>query len=104
MTRWGRVRGAVRNLQKPDASPLWAEIAADEQNAVTRAANAYMTAQTIKEAALADTGREDTFRATALSTIKTLVLDAQDTARAEFNDHAETYTQAFRDANNHPEP
>ena len=104
MQRWDRVRGAVRNLQKPDASPLWAAIAADDQKAVTRAANAYMTAQAIKEAALADTGREDTFRATALSTIKTLVLDAQDTARAEFNDHAETYMQAFRDANNHPEP
>lgn len=104
MTRWNRVREAVRNLQKPDAAPLWAAIAADDQKAVTRAANAYMASQAIKEAAKADTGREDTFRAEALSIIKQLVKEAQPTARAEFNDHAETYMQAFRDANNHPEP
>lgn len=104
MTRWNRVREAVRNLQKPDAAPLWAAIAADDQKAVTRAANAYMASQAIKEAAKADTGREDTFRAEALSIIKQLVKEAQPTARDEFNDHAETYMQAFRDANNHPEP
>ena len=104
MTRWNRVRGAVRNLQKPDASPLWAAIAADDQKAVTKAATTYMTSQAIKEAAKADTHREDTFRAEALSIIKQLVKEAQPTARAEFNDHAETYMQAFRDANNHPEP
>src|SRR5699024_9983438 len=33
-----------------------------------------------------------------------LGIDAQRTARAECNTHAETYTAAFRDANNHPEP
>ena len=104
MTRWNRVRDAVRNLQKPDASPLWAAIAADDQKKVTKAATDYMVSQAIKEAAKADTGREDTFRAEALSIIKRLVIDAQDAARTEFNTHAETYTAAFRDANNHPEP
>src|SRR5699024_11039620 len=74
MTRWNRVREAVRNLQKPDASPLWAAIAADDQKAVTKAANAYMTAQAIKEAALADTRREDVFKADALSVVKRLVI------------------------------
>ena len=104
MTRWNRVRDAVRNLQKPDAAPLWEAIAKDDQKAVTRAATTYMTSQAIKEAAKADTGREDVFRAETLSVVKRLVIDAQPTARAEFNDHAETYMQAFRDANNHPEP
>ena len=104
MTRWNRVREAVRNLQKPDAGPLWAAIAADDQKKVTKAATDYMVSQAIKEAAKTDTGREDTFRAEALGIIKRLVIDAQPTARAEFNTHAETYTAAFRDANNHPEP
>lgn len=104
MTRWNRVRDAVRNLQKPDASPLWAAIAADDPKKVTKAATDYMTSQAIKEAAKADPRREDVFRADALATVKALVIDAQPTARAEFNDHAETYMQAFRDANNHPEP
>ena len=104
MTRWNRVRQAVRNLDKPDATDLWQAIATDDQKKVTKAATDYMVSQAIKEAAKADTGREDTFRAEALSTIKRLVIDAQPTARTEFNTHAETYTAAFRDANNHPEP
>jgi hypothetical protein len=104
ITRWNRVREAVRNLQKPDASPLWDAIAADDQKKVTKAATDYMTSQAIKEAAKADTHREDTYRAEALSIIKRLIIDAQPTARDAYNDHAETYMQAFRDANNHPEP
>ena len=104
LERWTRVRDAVRNLETPDAAPLWEAIAKDDQKAVTRAATAYMTSQAIKEAAKADTGRENVFRAETLSVVKRLVIDAQPTARTEFNTHAETYTAAFRDANNHPEP
>ena len=104
MTRWNRVREAVRNLQKPDAAPLWAAIAADDQKKVTRAATDYMVSQAIKEAALADTSREDTFRADALSIIKQLVKEALPEARAEYNAAAHDYTEAFQAAGGHPDP
>src|SRR5699024_5859664 len=104
MTRWNRVRGAVRNLQKPDASPLWAAIAADDQKKVTKAATDYMVSQAIKEAALDDTHREDTFRADALGIIKQLVKEALPEARAEYNAAAHDYTEAFKAAGGHPDP
>lgn len=104
MTRWNRVRDAVRNLQKPDATDLWQAIAADDQKKVTKAATDYMVSQAIKEAAKADTHREDTFRAETLSVVKRLVIDAQDEARNMFNAAAEEYTSAFAAADNHPDP
>ena len=104
MTRWNRVRQAVRNLQKPDAAPLWAAIAADDQKKVTKAATDYMVSQAIKEAALDDTHREDTFRADALSIIKQLVKEALPEARAEYNAAAHDYTEAFKAADGHPDP
>jgi len=104
LERWTRVRDAVRNLETPDAAPLWEAIARDDQKAVTRAATAYMTSQAIKEAAKADTGRENVFRAETLSVVKRLVIDAQDEARNMFNAAAEEYTSAFAAADNHPDP
>ena len=104
LARWTRVRDAVRNLETPDAAPLWKAIAKDDQKAVTKAATEYMVNQAIKEAARADTGRENVFRAETLSVVKRLVIDAQDTARAEFNAAAEEYTSAFAAAGNHPDP
>ena len=104
LERWTRVRDAVRNLETPDAAPLWEAIAKDDQKAVTKAATEYMVNQAIKEAARADTGRENVFRAETLSVVKRLVIDAQDTARAEFNAAAEEYTSAFAAAGNHPDP
>lgn len=104
LERWTRVRDAVRNLETPDAAPLWEAIAKDDQKAVTRAATTYMTSQAIKEAAKADTGRENVFRAETLSVVKRLVIDAQDEARNMFNAAAEEYTSAFAAADNHPDP
>ena len=104
MTRWNRVRDAVRNLSKPDATLIWAGIAAGDQKATDKAATAYMTSQAIKEAAKADTGRENVFRAETLSVVKRLVIDAQDEARDMFNAAAEEYTSAFAAADNHPDP
>lgn len=104
MTRWDRVRDAVRNYSKADPAPLWEAIAADDPRKVTKAATEYMVSQAIKEAAKADPRREDTYRADALATVKTLIIDAQDHARDVFNEAAETYTAAFRDANNRPDP
>lgn len=104
LERWTRVRDAVRNLETPDAAPLWEAIAKDDQKAVTKAATTYMTSQAIKEAAKADTGRENVFRAETLSVVKRLVIDAQDEARDQFNAAAEEYTSAFAAADNHPDP
>ena len=104
MTRWNRVRDAVRTARTPDAAPLWEAVATGDQKKITKASTEYVAAKAILDAAKADNHREDTFRADALATVKALVIDAQPTARTEFNTHAETYMQAFRDANNHPEP
>ena len=104
LERWTRVRDAVRNLETPDAAPLWEAIAQDDQKAVTKAATTYMTSQAIKEAAKADTGRENVFRAETLSVVKRLVIDAQDEARDQFNAAAEEYTSAFAAADNRPDP
>lgn len=104
MTRWDRVRDAVRNYSKADPAPLWEAIAKDDQKAVIKAATEYQVAQAIAVAAKADARREDTYRADALATVKALIIDAQDHARDVFNEAAETYTAAFRDANNRPDP
>ena len=104
MTRWSRVRDAVRGYSKADPAPLWEAIAQDNQKAVVKAATEYQVAQAIAVAAKADSGRENAFRADAMSTVKRLVIDAQDAARDAFNEAADTYTAAFRDAGNRPDP
>lgn len=104
MTRWTRVREAVRNYTKADPAPLWEAIAKDDPKAVTKAATEYQVAQAIATAAKADTRREDTYRADAISKIKRLVIDSQDEARTMFNNAAQVYTEAFHAAGNHPEP
>ena len=104
MLKWNRVRDAVRNLSKPDATPIWAAIANGDQKATDKAATAYMTSQAIATAAKADTRREDPFRAEAMSVVKRLVIDSQDKARNICNTNADTYTTAFREAGNQPDP
>lgn len=104
LTRWKRVREAVRSYTKADPAPLWEAIAKDDQKAVTKAATEYQVAEAIAAAALADTTRESTFRVDTMSAVKRLILDAQDDARATFNTAADEYTEAFRAAGNHPDP
>lgn len=104
MTRWNRVRDAVRNLQKPDAAPLWEAVATGDQKKITKASTEYVAARAILDAAKDDNQREDTFRATALSIIKQLVKEAQPTARAEYNEAGADYTEAFNAAGGQPNP
>ena len=104
ITRWNRVRDAVRTARTPDASPLWDAVATGDQKKIDKAATEYVAAKAILDAAKDDNHREDTFRATALSIIKQLVKEAQPTARAEYNAAAHDYTEAFKAAGGHPDP
>lgn len=104
LERWDRVRAASRNARTPDATSLWAAIADGDQKATQRAAQEYMVARAILDAAKADTRREDTYRAATLAAVKDTVKEALDTARAQFNTAAAEYTSAFHDAGNQPNP
>ena len=104
LERWNRVREASRNARTPDATTLWSAIADGDQKATQKAAQEYMVARAILDAAKADTRREDTYRAATLAAVKTTVKEALDTARAQFNTAAAEYTTAFQDAGSQPDP
>jgi hypothetical protein len=104
LERWNRVRDASRNARTPDATTLWAAIADGDTKATQKAAQEYMVARAILDAAKADTRREDVFRAATLSAVKDTVRDALPTARTMFNEAASEYSTAFTEAGNHPEP
>lgn len=104
MTRWNRVREAVRTARTPDAAPLWEAVATGDQKKITKASTEYVAARAILDAAKDDNQREDTFRATALSIIKQLVKEAQPTARAAYNEAGADYTEAFNEAGGQPNP
>jgi hypothetical protein len=63
-----------------------------------------MTARAILDAARDDPRREDTFQAATMSAIKQLVKDALPEARAHYNTAAQDYMEAFKAADNHPDP
>lgn len=104
LEQWDRVREATRNARTPDATELWDAVASGDQKKIDRAATVYMTARAILDAARDDPRREDTFQAATMSAIKQLVKDALPEARAHYNTAAQDYTEAFRAADNHPDP
>lgn len=104
LARWERLRDAVRGHTKTDPAALWEALADGNAKATQKAAVEYMTGQAIHTAAKADPRREQPYQANTMSAVKSVVLDAQHTARTLFNDAAHEYTTAFHDADSRPEP
>lgn len=104
LERWNRVRDTARNARTPDSAELWEAVASGDQKAVTKAATAYMAARAILDAAQDSPRREDQYRVATTSTVKALIRDNLDNARALYNEAAQDYTEAFRAAGNRPDP
>lgn len=104
LERWTRLREAIKSYVKPSAAPLWEALADGDAKATTKAAQDYMLQSAIDTAAKAELHREGTFEANTLAAVKQAVIEAQDEARTVYNEAADTFTQAFREAGNRPDP